>query len=320
MHYDVFNGDADGIISLVQLRLADPKNSKLITGVKRDISLLKRVDIAEADSVTVLDISMEKNIEALNALLAKNVHVFYADHHRPGEIPKSNHLSAYIDTNASTCTALIVNQYLNQQFPLWAITAAYGDNMLEAADALANELSVSAAEREQLKRFGIYINYNGYGSALDDLHFTPENLFNELVKFESPLEIIAQSDSVFYQLERAYSQDMLNAEQAKVLINNDVCKVVELPDEAWSRRVSGVLGNELANKTPNKAHAVFTRNIDNTYTVSLRAPLANKQGAGDICARFATGGGRAAAAGINQLPKDSINTFVTAVMDYYRLR
>jgi hypothetical protein len=37
MQYDVFNGDADGICALVQLRLAKPIQSNLITGVKRDI-------------------------------------------------------------------------------------------------------------------------------------------------------------------------------------------------------------------------------------------------------------------------------------------
>jgi hypothetical protein len=42
MRYNVFNGDADGICSLVQLRLSIPKNSKLINGLKRDISLLKK--------------------------------------------------------------------------------------------------------------------------------------------------------------------------------------------------------------------------------------------------------------------------------------
>jgi hypothetical protein len=41
--YDVFNGDADGICALIQLRLAEPKESILITGVKRDIKLAKQV-------------------------------------------------------------------------------------------------------------------------------------------------------------------------------------------------------------------------------------------------------------------------------------
>ncbi len=31
MNYDIFNGDADGIIALLQLRLADPIDSQLIT-------------------------------------------------------------------------------------------------------------------------------------------------------------------------------------------------------------------------------------------------------------------------------------------------
>ena len=44
-NYDVFNGDADGICALQQLRLNDPIESKLITGVKRDIQLLDHVEI-----------------------------------------------------------------------------------------------------------------------------------------------------------------------------------------------------------------------------------------------------------------------------------
>ena len=39
---DVFNGDADGICALTQLRNAEPRNATLVTGVKRDIALLDR--------------------------------------------------------------------------------------------------------------------------------------------------------------------------------------------------------------------------------------------------------------------------------------
>ena len=59
MHYDFFNGDAGGICSLVQLSLSNPKNSKLITGVKRDISLLKKISPVNQDSETILNISMK---------------------------------------------------------------------------------------------------------------------------------------------------------------------------------------------------------------------------------------------------------------------
>ncbi|MBL4759360.1 MAG: DegT/DnrJ/EryC1/StrS family aminotransferase, partial [Mariprofundaceae bacterium] len=51
MIYDVFNGDADGLCALHQLRLAKPAESELVTGVKRDISLLKRMNAKAGDEI-----------------------------------------------------------------------------------------------------------------------------------------------------------------------------------------------------------------------------------------------------------------------------
>ena len=75
--YDVFNGDADGICALVQLRLAEPRAAQLVTGVKRDISLLKQIDAEDGDRITVLDISMDKNHDDLQRVLAAGAEVFY---------------------------------------------------------------------------------------------------------------------------------------------------------------------------------------------------------------------------------------------------
>ena len=108
------------------------------------------------------------------------------------------------------------------------------------------------------------------------------------------------------------------ANNAKTLFESSELQVLELENAAWSRRVSGVFGNELANKSPEKAHAVLTLNSDNSYLVSLRAPLKNKQGAGDICAQFETGGGRAGAAGINRLPQEKLGNFIDLVSKYYQ--
>ena len=318
MHFDVFNGDADGIIALVQLRLNEPKESTLITGVKRDISLLKQVPVETAKSVTVLDISMEKNTPALIDILAKHIEVFYVDHHRTGDIPQSEYLQTLIDTDANICTSLLVNAHLNGKYVNWAIAAAFGDNMINSAEILANEVGLSQPEQEQLKALGIYINYNGYGRSIEDLHFSPNDLFTQLVKYKDPFTLINEQGSIFSQLEQAYTADMGKANAATVLADNNICKVVQLPDEAWARRVSGVYGNELANQSPDKAHAVFTNNQGDSYTVSLRAPLNNKQGADDICIQFPTGGGRSAAAGINILPNDMVEQFVATVSEYYR--
>ena len=84
-YYDVFNGDADGICALHQLRLADPLDAVPITGLKRDIALLARVPAQAGDVVTVLDISLERNRSALLDLLARGAVIRYFDHHHAGE-------------------------------------------------------------------------------------------------------------------------------------------------------------------------------------------------------------------------------------------
>ena len=60
-YIDIFNGDADGICALHQLRLHNPQKSRLVTGVKRDTLLLKHVVSAHDSVITVLDISSHTN-------------------------------------------------------------------------------------------------------------------------------------------------------------------------------------------------------------------------------------------------------------------
>ncbi|TLU67676.1 DHH family phosphoesterase [Thalassotalea litorea] len=318
MHYDVFNGDADGILALLQLRLAEPKTSTLITGVKRDISLLKQVDLTQATSVTVLDISMEKNIDALQPLLDKQIPVVYIDHHRSGDIPASSFLNAMVNTSPEVCTSLLVNDHLKGKFYLWAIAAAFGDNLQATAHRHAKKLGLSSQLTQQLEQLGVYINYNGYGRSTDDLHFHPAKLYEKLLGFESPEPLFSDKDSLYYQLQQAYNDDMAKASRAEVLFDVEHCKVACLEDAAWSRRVSGVFGNDLANQSPDKAHAVFTKNIDDSYTVSVRAPLNNKQGADEVCIQFPTGGGRAGAAGVNALPESQVEQFIQVLSEYYK--
>ncbi|WP_394145902.1 DHH family phosphoesterase [Vibrio atypicus] len=321
MHYDVFNGDADGIIALIQIRLATPMQSTLITGVKRDIKLLEQVSCkTDATSVTILDISMEKNIEPLSQLLERGVDVFYCDHHRTGgQIPDSNKLTTLIDLDAEICTSLLINKHLNGQFATWAIAAAFGDNLFDSAYALAQEVGLCKNDTEFLKELGTLINYNGYGASLSDLHIPPKDLYQELFKFSCPLELRNEKSSPYYVLKEGYNSDYHNISALVPIFDTDKARVFELPCQPWARRISGVFGNELANQQPNKAHAVLTLNSNlEEYTVSVRSPLENRIGADDICTKFPSGGGRKAAAGINSLPKDRKQTFLETLDCYYR--
>jgi len=98
MDFDVFNGDADGILSLVQLRLSEPRNTELVTGRKRDIKLLDRVHAGQNDRVTVLDISMRTNLLDLQRILGAGASVLYFDHHNAGEGVEHPNLEAHINT------------------------------------------------------------------------------------------------------------------------------------------------------------------------------------------------------------------------------
>ena len=318
IYYDVFNGDADGILSLVQLRQVQPRQSVLVTGVKRDTDLLKKVPADNiSKQITVLDISMEKNTDALLSHLANGTDIFYADHHRAGDIPVADNLQALIDLDANTCTALIVDGYLQGKKHLWAIAATYGDNLIAKADELSQSAGLTQQQSAQLQELGTLVNYNGYGESLQDLHFEPAKLFEALVKYESPFDCINDPNSVFTTLQRAFAEDHSLAQSANTVVDQDDLLAIELDDAAWARRISGVYGNELANANPDKAIVVLTQNTDESYRISLRAPINNKQGAGDICAQFATGGGRAAAAGINSLPKNKLPELVAKVSDFY---
>ncbi len=155
---DVFNGDADGICALHQLRLANPVTSKLITGVKRDIALVKQVQAEAGDEVTVLDISLDKNRDELVRVLASGASVTYFDHHFSGDIPEHDKLKVNIDTDANVCTSLLVNASLNNQFLPWAVTAAFGDNLFSSAEEAAKPLDLSSEQLEQLKELGTCIN------------------------------------------------------------------------------------------------------------------------------------------------------------------
>ncbi len=129
-----------------------PQASALVTGVKRDIQLLDQVaQQADVSSVTVLDISMDKNKIALETLIKRDIPIFYCDHHRIGEVPVADNFTALINTDANTCTSLLINQHLGERYVAWAIAAAYGDNMVAAADALCEKHGISADQQAFFK-------------------------------------------------------------------------------------------------------------------------------------------------------------------------
>jgi len=189
--------------------------------------------------------------------------------------------------------------------------------MFDSARAEATQLGLTLSQVESLELLGTCINYNGYGGSVDDLHFSPDKLYQALACYQTPFQFISDDESNYKQLVDGYRSDMSLVEAISPEVDGANIAVYLLPDKVWSRRVSGVFGNQLANQNPDRAHAVVSINAKGGYLISVRAPLNNKTGADKLCSSFATGGGRAGAAGINHLSVDELPLFIDQFSKQY---
>ncbi|MBI1965699.1 MAG: acetyltransferase [Betaproteobacteria bacterium] len=306
--YDIFNGDADGLCALQQLRLEEPRAAAIVTGVKRDVKLLDRVTAAAGDELTVLDISLRSNAAGLKRLLDAGARCRYFDHHAAGEVPRHPNLKAFIDTAPDICTSLIVDRHLNGRQRPWAVVAAFGDNLAEPALRAAETLGLDEGDVMQLRQLGEALNYNAYGDTVEDLHYPPGDLFGTLSRYRDPRDFIS-GEPVLDVLRAACRDDLERADRIKPEEETDQCAVLILPDAAWSRRVYGIYANRLARRNPGRAHALLVKKGEG-YVVSVRAAIERPLGADELCRKFESGGGRHAAAGINRLPEEKLARFI----------
>ena len=297
--YDIFNGDADGLCGLQQLRLAAPRDAELVTGTKRDTALLARIDPVAGDMVTVLDVSVDANGPALKQALSAGASVTWFDHHHCDALPATPNFHGHFDFAPGICTSLIVDRHLGGRYRAWAVVGAFGDNLSQSAvDAVAT-LDLDAASIAVLRGLGECLNYNAYGERVEDLMFHPAALRRRMQPYADPLRFAAEDDS-FPRLEQMRARDMSQALAVAPSLDTPTATAVILPDMPWSRRVGGTLANHLARAGPDGLHAVLVPAHDG-FTVSLRASHRHASGAHAIAREFG-GGGRAAAAGINAMP------------------
>lgn len=321
-YIDVFNGDADGIFSLIQLRKSYPITTYdkqiLITGVKRDIALVSQIDnnLANDSKITVLDVSFDKNHKDVNRVLEHCQSLFYCDHHKADKLFEHKNLVTVINTEPTVCTGLLINNMLNDENILWAVAAIYGDGLDSVASGYVERLGLTQTQCNQLKELGVLVNYNGYGNSVTDLYFDPADLYQRLVNYDNPFEVVADSESPYQLLKQGYDADIAKAKTSEQLVDSDIIAVI-LEDAPWARRISGTYGNQLAATNSDKPVVIVTDNPHGSYSISLRAPKSNPYGASTICSQFNTGGGREGAAGINELPKSDLAKFIEVVRNYY---
>ena len=307
---DVCNGDADGLCALVQWRLHQPLAARLVTGLKREIELLERVQARPGDEVLVCDLSMRRNRPALLRLLQTGVRVRYFDHHEAGDIPTHPLLEAHIDVASDVCTSVLVDRHLGGPFRAWAAVGAFGDNLAQVGTGLARGLGLDEADCRRLQTLGQAINYNAYGDSEQDVHLAPAQLYQIMIRYPDPLQLLAQ-ESIGHDLDALRQADLRQAVALAPYWEDARASAYLLPDAPWSRRVIGSLVNEFAAAQPQRAYAVLKRTGAGDLQVSVRAPLEAARGAAPLCRVFG-GGGRAGAAGIDHLPMAELERFIHA--------
>lgn len=310
MDIDVCNGDADGLCAVVQWRLHAQRPARLVTGLKRDIELLERVQAVAGDEVLVCDLSLRRNHPSLLRLLQAGVLVRYFDHHEADDVPAHPLLQAHIDVASNTCTSLLVDRHLGGQFRAWAVVGAFGDNLTAVADDLAAELGMAFEDRRRLQVLGESINYNAYGESEQDVYMAPARLYERLVRYPHPLNFLAH-ESVGAELDARRQSDFQLAQMAAPCFQNGCVSVYLLPDAPWSRRSLGSFSNALSNAHPQRALALLKARAAGGYVVSVRAPKSMPFGAAEFCRRYG-GDGRAGAAGIDHLPALELDRFISA--------
>ena len=314
--YDIFNGDADGLCALQQLRLAEPCEAVLVTGTKREIDLLGRVLPQPDDAITVLDVSLSRNRAALDRALDAGARVRWFDHHHAGELPANARFEAHIDESPQTCTSLIVDRLLDGAHRAWAVAGAFGDNLGAEATRLAQTLALDARVLRALRELGQNLNYNAYGEHVDDLLIAPDALHRLMRRYADPLAFAAHEPCI-EALGQRRRADLALALSLEPEYHSARVALYRLPDASWARRIGGTFAHELATRHPDRAHAVIGPNADGTWWASLRAPLTDPRGAGAIARRFHTGGGREGAAGIERLADGELGALQAALSDRY---
>jgi len=316
-HFYVFNGDADGLCALQQIRLhTAPCSGDLVSGVKRDVDLLRRVNAVNGDTIDVFDISLNVNREALLQLLENGARIRYFDHHYAGSIPSHPNFMSYIDGSIEVCTSVLVDRYCGGRFHSWAIAAAFGDNLQRVALTMAKAACLDTETISTLQQLGKYLNYNAYGETVSDLHFDPLDLAELLRPFEHAVDF-ARNSAVYSALATGYENDMSLIRQLKPVLHVSGATIFELPETDWARRAVGEFANERVREHPANALAVLAPKACGNFMVSVRVPASNTVGADVFCRRFATGGGRTLAGGINHLLNDDVHAFIAAFSDCF---
>ena len=188
---------------------------------------------------------------------------------------------------------------------IWAIVAAFGDNLPDAARELAQSLALSGECLAELRELGEDLAYNAYGEKISDLIIPPAALYQVMHRYADPFQFL-RTEPIIARLSKARRDDLAMASKVDPELAFDRATIYVLPrrglEPSCLRRLQQSSGEPLSRSGACRPHTKCARRIHG----ERRAPVTFRTGADALCRQFRTGGGRAEAAGINHLPREAL--------------
>ena len=166
--------------------------------------------------------------------------VEYFDHHFAGDLPVHPNLTALIDPSPDMCTGILVDRHLGGRYRIWAVVAAFGDNLCARRTRSPSRSDSSAPQLEALRELGAALAYNAYADVEADLIVHPSAVYRMLAHYADPFALRANSCSRALRDPARRSANGASRGEPELALPG--ATVYVLPDEPWSRRVRGASG------------------------------------------------------------------------------
>jgi hypothetical protein len=245
--YDVFNGDADGICALLQLRLQDDERARrrLVTGVKRDIRLLEKIQVRPRDR--------DHGARYLARFEPRRPRAGAGG--RRAEVTLVRSPLRRRDPGARGCWPSSILRPGCARACWWTATLAArstpGPSSAPSATtskrrpAASREADFDAGQAKRCCALGEALNHNAYGESVADLRYPPAELYRHAEAVSPARSPSSPRRRPSRNCARAIARTCALPRTLRPVLAEEGGLVFVLPDTAWARRVSGVFANRL---------------------------------------------------------------------------
>jgi hypothetical protein len=269
---DVCTGDADGLCSILQWRLHEPKLTSMVSGPLCVTDAIRNFQVFPGDEVLVCNLPLKFDPSTQSHASGRRATVQYLDCRAHDASACRLRKSAVSAASPTACTSQVVDHLLQGAFRGWAMVGAYGSHRQHWADAQATASGLGVGARNQLQCLGEVISYNAEVTHARHLYLEPAHLYAQLAHYQDPLEFM-QAESLADELDALRQADLRKAFALLPYWSDARASVYVLPDEDWASRVARQFQARLNGMNPERTFAVLSPSGAGTVRVAVQTGM-----------------------------------------------